>query len=142
MSTHFFKITLCYDKKWEIKLCIPVNIYHKLLKLGMSTHVFKISLYYDKKWEIKLHIPVNIYHRLLKLGMSTHVFKISLCYDKKWEKKLYISVNIYHRLLKMWKKNVSQLISIIDFQNLVWVLMFSKLAYTMKKMGNKVMYPS
>ena len=38
MSTHFFKISLCYDKKWEIKLCISVNIYHRLLKLGMSTH--------------------------------------------------------------------------------------------------------
>ena len=22
MSTHVFKISLCYDKKWEIKLCI------------------------------------------------------------------------------------------------------------------------
>ena len=29
--------------KWEIKLCISVNIYHRLPKLGMSTHVFKIS---------------------------------------------------------------------------------------------------
>ena len=70
-------------KKWEIKLCMSVNIYHRLLKLGMSTHVFKNSLCYDKKWEIKLCISVNIYHRLPKLGMSTHVFKISLCYDKK-----------------------------------------------------------
>ena len=49
MSTHVFKITLCYDKKWEIKLCISVNIYHRLLKLGMSTHVFKITLCYDEK---------------------------------------------------------------------------------------------
>ena len=49
MSTHFFKITLCYDNKWEIKLCISVNIYHRLPKLGMSTHVFKISLCYDKQ---------------------------------------------------------------------------------------------
>ena len=49
MSTHFFKITLCYDKKWEIKLCISVNIYHRLPKLGMSTHVFIISLCYDKQ---------------------------------------------------------------------------------------------
>ena len=65
------------------KVMYPVNIYHRLSKLGMSTHVFKISLCYDKKWEIKLCISVNIYHRLLKLGMSTHVFKIShLCYDK------------------------------------------------------------
>ena len=61
MSTHVFKITLCYDKKWEIKLCISVNICRRLLKLGMSTHVFKISLCYDKKWEIKLCISVNIY---------------------------------------------------------------------------------
>ena len=69
-------------KKWEIKLCISVNIYHRLPKLGMSTHVFKINLFYHKKWVIKLGISVNIYHRLLKLVMSTHVFKISLCYDK------------------------------------------------------------
>ena len=41
------------------------------------------------------------------------------------------------------KVNVSQLISIIDFRNLVWVLMFSKLAYAMiQKMVNKVMYLS
>ena len=43
MSIHVFKISLCYDKKWEIKLCISVNIYRRLLKLGMSTHVFKIT---------------------------------------------------------------------------------------------------
>ena len=36
--------------KMGIKLCISVNIYCKLPKLGMSTHVFKISLCYDKKW--------------------------------------------------------------------------------------------
>ena len=35
----FSKLSLCYDKKWEIKLCISVNIYHRLPKLGMSTHV-------------------------------------------------------------------------------------------------------
>ena len=46
MSTHVFKIILCYDKLWEIKLCISVNIYHTLPKLGMSTHVSKISLCY------------------------------------------------------------------------------------------------
>ena len=69
----------------------------------MSTHVFKISLYYDKTWKIKLCISVNIYCGLLKLGMSTHVFKINQCYDKKWGKK----------------NDVSQLIFIIDFQNLV-----------------------
>ena len=33
---------------------ISVNIYHRLLKLGMSTHVFKISLCYDKKWVNKV----------------------------------------------------------------------------------------
>ena len=49
MSTHVFKISLCYDKKWEIKLVISVNIYRKLPKLGMSTQVFKISLCYDQK---------------------------------------------------------------------------------------------
>ena len=69
-------------KKWEIKLSISVNIYHRLPKLGMDTQVFKISLCYDKKWEIKLCISVNIQCRLPKFGMSTHVFKISLCYDK------------------------------------------------------------
>ena len=58
-------------KKKEIKLCISVNIFNRLPKLGMSTHVFKISLCYDKKWEIKLCISVNIYHRLPKFGMST-----------------------------------------------------------------------
>ena len=49
MGTHVFEFSLCYDKKWEIKLCISVIIYHRLPKLGMSTHVFKISLCYDKK---------------------------------------------------------------------------------------------
>ena len=49
MSTHVFKISLCYDEKWEMKLCISVNIYHRLPKLGMSTHVFKISLWYAEK---------------------------------------------------------------------------------------------
>ena len=61
MSTHVFKINLCYDKTWEIKLCISVNIYHSPPKLGMSTHVSKISQCYDKKWETKLCISVNIY---------------------------------------------------------------------------------
>ena len=65
------------------KLCISVNIYCRLLKLGVSTHFFKITLCYDKKWEIKLSISVNIYHRLPKLGMSTHFFQITLCYNKK-----------------------------------------------------------
>ena len=64
-------------------LCISVNCYHRLPKIGMSTHVFKISLCYDEKCEIKICISVNIYHRLPKLGMSTHVFKINLCYYKK-----------------------------------------------------------
>ena len=44
MSTHVFKISLCYDEKWKIKLCISVNIYRRLPKLGISTHVFKITL--------------------------------------------------------------------------------------------------
>ena len=48
MSTHAFKITLYYDEKWEIKLCISVNIYHRFPKLGMGAHVFKIGLCYDK----------------------------------------------------------------------------------------------
>ena len=75
-----------------IKLCISVDIYHRLLKLAMSTQVFKISLCYDKKWEIKLCILVNIYRRLPKLGMSTHFFKSTLCYDKKMGKKvMYLS---------------------------------------------------
>ena len=50
----FSKLPYAMIKKWEIKLCISVNICHRLLKLGMSNHVFKISLCYDKKWEIKL----------------------------------------------------------------------------------------
>ena len=79
----FSKLVSAMIKKCEIKLCISVNIYHRLPKLGMSTHVFKISLCYDKTWEIKLCISVNIYRRLPKPGMSTHVFKISLCYDQK-----------------------------------------------------------
>ena len=49
MGSHFFKISLCYDKKWEIKLFISDNIYRRLPKLGMSTHVFKISLCYPLK---------------------------------------------------------------------------------------------
>ena len=43
ISSHVFKISLCYDKKWEIKLCISVNIYRRLPKLGMSTHVSKLA---------------------------------------------------------------------------------------------------
>ena len=81
MSTHFFNISLCYNEKWDIKLCISVNIYLRLLKLGMSTHVFKISLCYDKKWEIKFCISVNIYRKLPKLGMSTMFSKL-VCYIK------------------------------------------------------------
>ena len=67
MSTHIFKINLHYDQKWEIKLCISVNIYCRLSKIGMNTHVFQIILCYDKKWEINLCISVNIYHILLKM---------------------------------------------------------------------------
>ena len=40
----------------DIKLCISVNIYHRLLKLGMSTHVFKISLCYAKKMGYKVNV--------------------------------------------------------------------------------------
>ena len=70
----FSKLVYAMIKKWEIKLCISVNMYHRLPKPGMSTHVFKINLIYHKKWVIKLCISVNIYHRLPKLGMSTHFF--------------------------------------------------------------------
>ena len=108
MSTHVFKITLCYDKKMGNKvMSLIVNICHRLLchrllKLGMSNHVFKISLCYDKKWDIKLCISVNVYCRLLKLGMSTHFFKLA------------------YAMMKNGRKGyVSQLISILDFQNLV-----------------------
>ena len=52
----FSKLAYAMIKKFEIKLCILVNIYHRLLKLGMSTHVFKISLCYDQKWEINVCI--------------------------------------------------------------------------------------
>ena len=68
----FSKLVYAIIKKWEIKLCISVNIYHRLPKLGMSTHFFKINLCYDAKCEIKICISGNIYHRLLRLGMSTH----------------------------------------------------------------------
>ena len=89
MGTHCFQnYPVLLTKKWEIKLCILVNIYHRFPKLRMSTHVFKINLFFHKKWVIKLCISVNIYDRLPKLGMGTHVFKISLCYHKKWEIKL------------------------------------------------------
>ena len=80
-------------KKKEIKLCISVNIYHSLPKLGMSTHaiisklayfqnLYEYSCFQNYLWEIKLCISVNIYRRLPKLGMSTHIFKImlSICY--------------------------------------------------------------
>ena len=48
MSTHVIEMSLWYDKKWEIKLCISVINYHTHPKLFMTTHVFKISLCYDK----------------------------------------------------------------------------------------------
>ena len=44
----FSKLAYAMIKHWEIKLCIPVNIYPRLPKLGMSTHVFKIGLCFDK----------------------------------------------------------------------------------------------
>ena len=78
----FSKLVYAIIKKWEIKLCISVNLYHRLPNLDVSTHVFKISLCYDKKCEIKLCISVNMYCRLPKFCMSTHIFKITLCYDK------------------------------------------------------------
>ena len=40
----FSKLAYAIIKNWEIKLCISVNIYRRLPKLGMSTHFFKISL--------------------------------------------------------------------------------------------------
>ena len=52
-------VPMLYYKKWEIKLCISVNIYPRLPKPGMSTHVFKISLCYV------MGISVNIYHSVL-----------------------------------------------------------------------------
>ena len=71
----FSKLAYAMLKKWEIKLCISVNIYHRLLKLDMRTHVFKISLCYHKISEIKLCVSVNIYCRLPKLGMGTDCFQ-------------------------------------------------------------------
>ena len=44
----FSKLPSAMMKNGEIKLCISVNIYHRLPKLGMSTHFCKISLYYDQ----------------------------------------------------------------------------------------------
>ena len=63
----FSKLTYALMKPWEIKICISVNIYHGLPKLGMSTHVFKISLSCEKTWDIKLCISANIYRRLPNL---------------------------------------------------------------------------
>ena len=60
----FSKLALAIHKKWEIKLCISVNIYRRLPNLGMGTHFFKISLCYHRKLEIKLCISVKIYPRL------------------------------------------------------------------------------
>ena len=34
----FSKLAYAMIKKWEIKVCISVNIYHRLPKLVMSTH--------------------------------------------------------------------------------------------------------
>ena len=56
------------------KLCISVNIYHRILKLGMSTHVFKISLYYDKKWEIKLCSKLT--YAMIKTGRKSFVSQL------------------------------------------------------------------
>ena len=67
---------------------------------------------------MKLCISVIIYCRLPKLGMSTHVSKLAYAMIKN-ERKSY----------------VSQLISIINFSNWVWVLMFSKLPSNMIKNG-------
>ena len=39
----FSKLTYAMIKNVEIKLCISVNIYHRLPKLGMSTHVSKLA---------------------------------------------------------------------------------------------------
>ena len=56
MSTDVFKMNLHYDKPWEIKLSISVNIYHRLLKLRINTHFSKLA--FHKK--LKLCISVNI----------------------------------------------------------------------------------
>ena len=45
----FSKLAYPMIKNGEKKLCISVNIYHRLPKFGMSTHVFKMSLWYDRK---------------------------------------------------------------------------------------------
>ena len=80
----FSKLAYAMLKKWEIKLCVSVNIYCRLPKLGMGTHCFQnYPVLLTKKWVIKLCISVNIYHRFPKLRMSTHVFKINLFYHKK-----------------------------------------------------------
>ena len=45
----FSKLACAMIKNGKYKLCISVNIYCRLPKLGMSTHVFKIGLCYDNK---------------------------------------------------------------------------------------------
>ena len=80
----FSKLAYAMLKKLEIKLCVSVNIYCRLPKLGMGIDCFQnYPVLLTKKWEIKLCISVNIYHRFPKLRMSTHVFKINLFYHKK-----------------------------------------------------------
>ena len=60
MSTHVFKISQSCNKTWEIKLCISVNIYRKLPKLGMGTHFSKLTYaiitYAIISWEIKFYL--------------------------------------------------------------------------------------
>ena len=71
MSTNVFKISLCYDEKWEIKYVSQlISIID--FKTWYEYSCFQNSLCYDEKWEIKLCMSVNTYCRLPKLGMSTH----------------------------------------------------------------------
>ena len=44
----FSKLAYAMIKKWELKLGISVNIYHRLPKLGMNSHFFQINLFYFK----------------------------------------------------------------------------------------------
>ena len=63
---------------------MSVNIYRRLLKLGMSTHVFKISLYYGKKMGKYVSQLISIVD-FQTWYESTQVFKIKIvnkCYDR------------------------------------------------------------
>ena len=67
MSTQVFKISLYYDNKWEIKLCISIDIYCKLSK---TWYDFFSKLPYGMSYvsHVLGKISQLCYDRLLKMG--------------------------------------------------------------------------